>query len=233
MGYVTDEEILALFADVDTNSNRRYVTTTLEKDPVDAERVGRYSEADLKALWERLRPDVEYTREAGRVLAAARLEFYRRMRPGEPPSLDNANVLLDNLFYNPRRYDLGRVGRYKLNRRLSLDASPEQRILTQEDLVSVLRELIRVNNGESEADDIDHLGNRRVRAVGEAHPEPAPRGLSSHGARDQGANDHRRAGGGDTRCAGQHQAPRGRHPGVLRRVASCRSSWTSRTRWRS
>ena len=110
---------------------------------------------------------MEYTREAGRVLAAARLEFYRRMRPGEPPSLDNANVLLDNLFYNPRRYDLGRVGRYKLNRRLSLDASPEQRILTQEDLVSVLRELIRVNNGESEADDIDHLGNRRVRAVGE------------------------------------------------------------------
>ena len=167
MGYVTDEEILALFVDVDTNPNRHYVTTTLGKDPVDTERVGRYSEGDLKALWERLRPDVEYTREAGRVLAAARLEFYRRMRPGEPPSLENANVLLDNLFNNPRRYDLGRVGRYKLNRRLSLDASPDQRILTQKDLVAVLRELIRVNNGHSEADDIDHLGNRRVRAVGE------------------------------------------------------------------
>jgi DNA-directed RNA polymerase subunit beta len=94
-------------------------------------------------------------------------EFYKRLRPGDPPTLDNARQLLQSLFFNPRRYDLGRVGRYKLNKRLQLDASNDLRVLTPEDLVAIVKQQIRINNGHGSGDDIDHLGNRRVRAVGE------------------------------------------------------------------
>ena len=97
----------------------------------------------------------------------ALLEFYRRLRPGEPPSIENATALLENLFFNARKYDLGRVGRYKLNRRLTLDVPNEVRTLTTEDIVSMMRRMIMINNGNARRDDIDHLGNRRVRAVGE------------------------------------------------------------------
>jgi DNA-directed RNA polymerase subunit beta len=94
-------------------------------------------------------------------------EFYKRLRPGDPPTLDNARQLLQSLFFNPRRYDLGRVGRYKLNKRLALDPARDLRVLTPEDLVAIVKQQIRINNGHGSADDIDHLGNRRVRAVGE------------------------------------------------------------------
>jgi DNA-directed RNA polymerase subunit beta len=97
----------------------------------------------------------------------ALLEFYRRLRPGDPPTLDNAKGLVNSLFFNPRRYDLGRVGRYKVTQRLGLDVGDGTRVLTVEDLYGIVREMIRLNNGEGHADDIDHLGNRRVRAVGE------------------------------------------------------------------
>ena len=97
----------------------------------------------------------------------ALLEFYRRIRPGDPPTLENARNLLDTTFFNPRRYDLGRVGRYKLNRRLALKNETEQRWLRPYDLIEIMRGLIDVNTGVGEKDDIDHLGNRRVRAVGE------------------------------------------------------------------
>ena len=69
------------------------------------------------------------------------LEFYRRLRPGEPPSLENASNLLKNLFFNPRRYDLGRVGRYKLNRRLGLDVDPGIRTLAQEDVIALIKDI--------------------------------------------------------------------------------------------
>jgi DNA-directed RNA polymerase subunit beta len=97
----------------------------------------------------------------------ALLEFYRRLRPGDPPNLDNARSLLNSLFFSFRRYDLGRVGRYKVNQRLGLDVPNTERILTPGDLIQIVREMIKINNGQGDADDIDHLGNRRVRAVGE------------------------------------------------------------------
>jgi DNA-directed RNA polymerase subunit beta len=97
----------------------------------------------------------------------ALLELYKKLRPGDPATLDNARSLVRNLFFNPRRYDLGSVGRYKLNRKLDLSVPQSQRILTLDDLVNILRRLVALNNGHGRKDDIDHLGNRRVRCVGE------------------------------------------------------------------
>ncbi|MGB2938793.1 MAG: DNA-directed RNA polymerase subunit beta, partial [Candidatus Dormiibacterota bacterium] len=97
----------------------------------------------------------------------ALIELYKKIRPGDPPTVDNARGLLQSLFFNPRRFDLGRVGRYKLNRKLGLDPKKDVRILENEDFVAIIKQLIQLNNGTGEADDIDHLGNRRVRAVGE------------------------------------------------------------------
>ncbi len=97
----------------------------------------------------------------------ALLELYKKLRPGDPATIDNARSLVKNLFFNGRRYDLGSVGRYKLNRKLDLSIPQSQRILTQDDLVRIIRRLIELNNGHGRKDDIDHLGNRRVRCVGE------------------------------------------------------------------
>ncbi len=97
----------------------------------------------------------------------ALVEFYRRLRPGDPPNVDNARSLLNSLFFNFRRYDLGKVGRYKLNKRLGLHTDITIRILTPDDLVAIVREVVRINHGKGTTDDIDHLGNRRVRTVGE------------------------------------------------------------------
>ncbi len=94
-------------------------------------------------------------------------EFYRRLRPGDPPTAENARNLLDQLFFTERRYDLGRVGRYKLNKRLAFTDAPETRTLRVADLVAIVRKMIDINNSRGDPDDIDHLGNRRVRAVGE------------------------------------------------------------------
>ena len=97
----------------------------------------------------------------------ALLEFYRRIRPGDPPTHENARSLVNQLFFNRRRYDLGRVGRHKLNKRLSLGDQTNQRWLRAADLIELMRELVNVNAGRGQSDDIDHLGNRRIRAVGE------------------------------------------------------------------
>src|SRR3989454_8592466 len=99
--------------------------------------------------------------------AAALVEVYKRLRPGDPPTIDNARNLVNSLFFNFRRYDLAKVGRYKLNRRLGLDIPMNVRTLTPHDLVKVVGRIVELNNGRGRADDIDHLGNRRVRAVGE------------------------------------------------------------------
>jgi len=95
------------------------------------------------------------------------LEIYRRLRPGDPPTLETAENLLNNLFFNPERYDLSEVGRLKLNHKFSLKGPLSNRVLTKEDILEVVRYLIEVRNGQGNTDDIDHLGNRRVRAVGE------------------------------------------------------------------
>ena len=97
----------------------------------------------------------------------ALIEFYKRIRPGEPPNVENAISLIENMFFNPRKYDLGRVGRYQLNRKLQSDIPLDQRTLSQNDIVSLTRTMININNDLIVPDDIDHLGNRRVRAVGE------------------------------------------------------------------
>ncbi len=94
-------------------------------------------------------------------------EIYRRMRPGEPPTLETAENLFHNLFFNPERYDLSEVGRLKLNHKFSIDESLENRVLTKRDILEVVKYLIDLRNGDGVVDDIDHLGNRRVRAVGE------------------------------------------------------------------
>ncbi len=97
----------------------------------------------------------------------AMVEIYRRLRPGETPSVETAKALFENLFLNPKRYDLSPVGRLKLNKKLGLDLPLEQRTLTAQDIVEVIRYLVNLKMGKGEVDDIDHLGNRRVRSVGE------------------------------------------------------------------
>jgi DNA-directed RNA polymerase subunit beta len=142
IGYGTDDSILQVFELVDTNPDHKYIHDTIAK-------------------------DTTKTEEAGL------LEMYKKLRPGDPPTKDNAANLIQSLFFNPRRYDLGRVGRYKLNKRLGLTVDLTQRTLTKEDLAQIVSRLIELNNtydsptGPAKPDDIDHLGNRRVRAVGE------------------------------------------------------------------
>ncbi len=98
----------------------------------------------------------------------ALIDIYKKLRPGEPPTIDSAKLLLDNLFFNRRRYDLARVGRHKLNKKLGLKVDPELTTLSPEDVVETIRYLIKVHGGMEEGiDDIDHFGNRRVRSVGE------------------------------------------------------------------
>jgi DNA-directed RNA polymerase subunit beta len=97
----------------------------------------------------------------------ALIDFYKKLRPGDPPTKDNAESFLESLLFSPRRYDLARVGRHKLNRRLGLDVPLEKRTLTPEDLYRVVERIIQVNNGIEGPDDIDHLGNRRVKTMGE------------------------------------------------------------------
>jgi DNA-directed RNA polymerase subunit beta len=136
IGYENDDELHQLFADVDTNPDHQYLSSTLEREPTK-------------------------TREE------ALVELYKRLRPGDPPTRENASSLLKNLFFDARRYDLARVGRYKLNKRLGLDPTNDDRVLSPEDLVAIIKMMVRLNNGDGEPDDIDHLGNRRIRAVGE------------------------------------------------------------------
>ena len=167
IGIATDEELLQLFADVDNHDVHSFIKSTLDRDPAQDEKDVHFREDDLKSLWSWLRPDDEYDRAKVRKIASAQIDFYRRLRPGEPPSLENARTLVKDLFFEPRRYDLGKVGRYKLNSRFGLDQSLNTRTLTRNDLISMFRTMIQVNNQEGTTDDIDHLGNRRVRSVGE------------------------------------------------------------------
>ena len=110
-----------------------------------------------------LERDVAQTRED------ALIEIYKRQRPGEPPTVDSARSLLEGLYFNPQRYDLAKVGRYKINKKLGLELDASESVLTAEDIVSALRYLLALHAGDpsKKVDDIDHFGNRRVRTVGE------------------------------------------------------------------
>ena len=105
----------------------------------------------------------------------ALLDIYRKLRPGEPPARDAAQILLDNYYFNPKRYDMAKVGRYKVNKKLGLDLPFDQQVLTEEDIVATIHYVCALHEGKEtlengaivEADDIDHFGNRRLRTVGE------------------------------------------------------------------
>jgi len=139
----TDEELLALFQDVDNNPERLFIASTLKQEP-------------------------EWDLSGGLTIAeAALIEFFRKMRPGDPATLDNARQFLEEQLFDQRHYDLERVGRYKLNQKLDLNVAIPHRTVTKSDVIKLLRRMIQINNGVEKPDDIDHLGNRRVKTVGE------------------------------------------------------------------
>ena len=119
--------------------------------------------------------DAEYTKAMGNTLAKdpstsqdeACIEIFKRLQPGDPPTIDSARSRVEKMFFDPKRYDLFPVGRYKLNQKLGLNIPLEQRTLRREDIVESLKYLMKVEHGVGTIDDIDHLGNRRVRPVGE------------------------------------------------------------------
>jgi DNA-directed RNA polymerase subunit beta len=142
VGYESNDEMVGLFSRVD-DGEVPYIASTLEKDSTS-------------------------TRQE------ALIEVYKKLRPGDPPTGDNAEKLVESLFFNFRRYDLGRVGRYKLNKklqpvaeRMGIELPISQRTITREDIAAIVGHLIELNNGLGQQDDIDHLGNRRIRANGE------------------------------------------------------------------
>ena len=140
-----EDEIRALFADVDTNPDHQYIDATFKQEP-------------------------EWANKPSRTIAQeALIEFFKRVRPGDPPTLDNATEFIQQQLFDQRRYDLERVGRYKLNQRLELEGIVPRtnRTITKLDVVRLIRHLIQVNNGVVPPDDIDHLGNRRVKTNGE------------------------------------------------------------------
>jgi DNA-directed RNA polymerase subunit beta len=110
----------------------------------------------------------------------ALLDIYRKLRPGEPPTRESAQTLLENLFFNVKRYDLAKVGRYKANKKLSLSVDPKKLVLTEDDIVKTIEYVLRLHAGEEghETDDIDHFGNRRLRTVGELIQNQIRVGLS-------------------------------------------------------
>src|ERR671933_1369799 len=105
-------------------------------------------------------------------------QIYSLLRPGEAPNLETARVALERLFFSPKRYDLGRVGRYKINQRLGLKTPMSETVLTKEDFVAIARYLVELHEGRGHTDDIDHLGNRRIRSVGELIANQFSVGLS-------------------------------------------------------
>ena len=141
-GYSEDDEIRSLFTDVDIHPLNHYIEATLGKD------IAKNEDDGL-------------------------IEVYKRIRPGDLATADNAKSLIHAMFFKFERYDLGPVGRYKFSQRFGLNSNEdeitkeENRILRKEDLVMILKEIINLNNNQEEPDDVDHLGNRRVRAIGE------------------------------------------------------------------
>src|SRR6187431_1766815 len=143
VGWESNDEMVALFRNVDGANEIQYIPATLEKDN---------------------------TESRGQAL----IEVYKKLRPGDPPTGDNAEKLVESLFFNFRRYDLGRVGRYKFNKklgpiaeRMGLELEREGRTITKEDIAAIVGHLVELNRGLGQKDDIDHLGNRRIRANGE------------------------------------------------------------------
>ncbi len=144
-------------------------------DELDADRIAALAEAGVKSIGTLYVNDLDrgpfisntLRIDASQTRLEALVEIYRMMRPGEPPTKEAAENLFQNLFFNPERYDLSAVGRMKFNRRVGRESSEGDGVLSNEDIIEVLRTLIDIRNGNGTVDDIDHLGNRRVRSVGE------------------------------------------------------------------
>ncbi|OGO25922.1 MAG: DNA-directed RNA polymerase subunit beta [Chloroflexi bacterium RBG_16_51_16] len=139
----SDEELLSIFQDVDNNPERMFIPSTLKQEP-------------------------EWDLSSGLSIAEASLiEFFKKMRPGDPATLENARQFLEEQLFDQRHYDLERVGRYKLNQKLDQNIPIPHRTVTKSDVIRLIRRMIQINNGVEPPDDIDHLGNRRVKTVGE------------------------------------------------------------------
>jgi DNA-directed RNA polymerase subunit beta len=145
LGKGTDDEIRAVFEDVDTNPDHRYIEATFKQEP-------------------------EWAYKPSRPIAQeALIEFFKRVRPGDPPTLDNAREFIQQQLFDQRRYDLERVGRYKLNQRLDGEGNIPRahRTITKRDIIQLIKHVIQINNAVVGPDDVDHLGNRRVKTNGE------------------------------------------------------------------
>jgi DNA-directed RNA polymerase subunit beta len=138
----TDEEILSIFKEVDNNPDRMFIASTIKQEP-----------------------DWDLTNHT--IAEAALIEFFKKMRPGDPATIENARQFLEEQLFDQRHYDLERVGRYKLNQKLDLNIPISHRTVTKSDVIRLIRRMIQINNGSERPDDIDHLGNRRVKTVGE------------------------------------------------------------------
>jgi DNA-directed RNA polymerase subunit beta len=154
---------------VKIDRRRKFAATTLL-------RALGYSEDEIRELFKEVDTNADHqfimstlAKDLTKDQNEALLEIFRKMRPGDPVVLETAKSLLQNMFFNARRYNLTRVGRFKINKRLGLDTpnNPENWVLTKEDIVATLKYLINLANGFGKVDDIDHLANRRVRMVGE------------------------------------------------------------------
>ena len=194
MGYSSDADILNLFYELEeitvTDALKRDSVSNLvlTEDIVDADKgvvlarafepltktiIRSFQQAGLKKV-----TTIDTTVDDGAIIRClkkdptqneeeALKDIYKRLRPGEPPTTANAKALLKRLFQDPRRYDLGRVGRYKLNQKLAMDTDLDFRVISAEDVVESTKYLTRLKRGDGMLDDIDHLGSRRVRTVGE------------------------------------------------------------------
>ena len=205
VGYSSDIDILNLFYSIEempvgeAMSKENVSQYVLVEDAVDAEKgvvIARAFEPLTKAIVREFESHgipalkiIDTSSDEGAIVRAlkkdttqneeeALKEIYKRLRPGEPPTTANAKALLKRLFFDPKRYDLGRVGRYKINQKLEMDVDVEQRTLEGDDIVLATKYLIKLKGGEGYLDDIDHLGSRRVRTVGELLANQCRLGLS-------------------------------------------------------
>lgn len=205
VGYSSDIDILNLFYTIeempigDAMAKENVSQYVLVEDAVDAEKgvvIARAFEPLTKAIVREFETHgipalkiIDTSSDEGAIVRAlkkdttqneeeALKEIYKRLRPGEPPTTANAKALLKRLFFDPKRYDLGRVGRYKINQKLEMDVDVEQRTLQGDDIVLATKYLIKLKGGEGYLDDIDHLGSRRVRTVGELLANQCRLGLS-------------------------------------------------------
>ena len=194
LGYGTDEEVLGLFYSFekislkDAVEESRLLNRVVKDDVIDADSktiLARRYDPLTKELVKQMKSAgftnvevVDVTWDEGLILKSvqkdamrshedALKDIYHKLRPGDPPTISNAKQLLKRIFFDPRRYDLGRVGRYKMHQKLNLDQTNESRVLEKEDLIGAIKYLVNLRRGEGTVDDIDHLGSRRVRTVGE------------------------------------------------------------------